>query len=94
MKPKLIIFLLWNAAVFLIYGTDKLFALKNKRRISEKTLIFLAFFFGGLGAASGMCFFHHKTRKLKFKILIPLAIAVNFIFIGGLLYEFGNLPAF
>ena len=45
----------WNLIVFFVYGLDKYKAKNDKWRIPEKTLMLLAFFFGGLGAACG-CF--------------------------------------
>ena len=67
----------WNVAVFLIYGIDKLKAMNNSFRISEKFLISCAFLMGGIGALSGMQVFRHKTKKPKFKILIPLSVICN-----------------
>lgn len=77
MKNIYYIFIIWNIAVFVIYGIDKRKSLKSKWRIKEATLIGLAFIMGGLGALIGMSVFHHKTKKLKFRLLIPLAIIFN-----------------
>ena len=74
---EIIIYLAWNFIVFLLYGIDKRKAVKQKWRIKEATLILSAFFMGGIGAFLGMKAFRHKTKHLKFKILIPLAIIVN-----------------
>lgn len=74
-------FAVWNFLVLALFGEDKLRAMKNRRRISEKVLILCAFFMGALGAFVGMYTFHHKTRKLKFKILIPVALFVNLSFV-------------
>lgn len=68
---------IWNFVVFILYGIDKRKAYKKEWRISEKTLILIAFFMGGIGAFTGMTFFRHKTKHVKFKILIPLAILFN-----------------
>lgn len=82
----LLIYAAVNAAVFILYGIDKKIAVKsndpNRRsrrkimRISERTLITSAVF-GIIGAALGMAFFHHKTRKPKFYIGIPLILAAE-----------------
>ena len=69
--------ILYNIIVFFVYGIDKRKAIKNKRRISEKTLLMLAFFFGSVGSFIGMLFFHHKTKKLKFKLCIPLFLIIH-----------------
>ncbi len=71
--------LLWNMAVFALYGADKLYAKKNMRRISERTLLSSAFLLGGIGALFGMVVFHHKTSKMKFRIIVPLAVICNLI---------------
>ncbi len=65
---------LWNLIVTAIYGLDKFFAMKEKERISEFSLLFFAFCFAGLGALLGMVLCQHKTRKWKFRVLIPLAV--------------------
>lgn len=75
-------FLIWNGIVFLLYGIDKQRAMADQWRISEKTLLLCAFFLGGAGAGLGMTVFRHKTRQLKFRILIPVAIICN----GAVLY--------
>lgn len=66
-----------------IYGLDKMLARAGKRRISEKTLISCAFVFGGLGAMFGMVLFNHKTSKIKFRILIPIASVITIIALCG-----------
>lgn len=80
MKPLLWIaalWLIWNLFTFLQMGMDKRKAVKEKQRISEKTLLLSAFFMGAVGSGAGMLAFHHKTKKWKFRILVPLALAVN-----------------
>lgn len=61
-----------NVIAFILYGMDKKKAMKKKWRIPEKTLIGIAVLGGGLGALLGMNVWHHKTKKWKFKILVPL----------------------
>lgn len=79
-----IILLLVNSISCTAFGIDKRKAIKNQWRISEKTLLLLSFV-GSFGAFLGMKAFHHKTNKLKFKILIPLflffQIGIFYIFI-------------
>jgi uncharacterized membrane protein YsdA (DUF1294 family) len=74
----IIIYLILNIIVFFIYGLDKYKAIKHKERISEKSLILLALF-APLGAILGIIIFHHKTKKLKFNILIPLFIIIHIL---------------
>ena len=74
--------LLWNVVVLLCYGLDKLLAKAKKWRISEQVLLLCAFLLGGLGALMGMVLFHHKTAKMKFRILVPLAMILNGVALG------------
>lgn len=70
-----------NVIAFLIYGLDKRKAVKNKWRISENLLLFIAFLGGGVGSVFGMWFFRHKTQKTKFRIGIPLLALLSIIWI-------------
>lgn len=74
------IFLIWflgmSTLTFALYGADKYKAIRHKWRIPEATLIAAAFLGGAPGAILGMLFFHHKTRKWKFRILVPLALII------------------
>lgn len=67
----------WNLFVLILYGADKYKARHNKWRTRELTLILPAFFMGGAGAVFGMILFNHKTSKMKFRLLIPLAVILN-----------------
>ena len=60
-------------------GIDKFFAIKKHWRISEKALIISALIGGGIGSLLGMLTFRHKTKKLLFKIIIPLSRPINII---------------
>ena len=78
-NERLLLFLILvflNLAVFIVYGADKLKAERNKWRISERTLLLLAFF-APFGAIAGMLLFRHKTRKKLFTVLVPLFLAVH-----------------
>ncbi len=70
-----------NIICFILMGFDKYQAIHNNYRIPEVTLITLSFLGGGIGSFLGMKIFHHKTKKLKFQILIPLSILFLIIFI-------------
>lgn len=62
-----------NIITLITYKIDKYCSIKKYRRISEKTLILLSFIGGCFGAFLGMYLFHHKTKKIKFKLLIPIS---------------------
>lgn len=72
-------FLLINVITFGIYGYDKFLAKNHKRRISEKTLLFLAFIGGTTGAMLGMIIFRHKTSKRSFLWMVGLIIVTQVI---------------
>ncbi|MGL5042793.1 MAG: DUF1294 domain-containing protein [Culicoidibacterales bacterium] len=75
---------LWNVIVLLIYGYDKLAAIYHKRRIPEQFLLYIAFFFGGVGALIFLVFFRHKIRKLRFVILLPMSAVLTVAAVVGL----------
>lgn len=59
-------FMILNSIAFLITACDKRLAVKNKKRISEKTLLSFVVFGGTIGAALAMTIFRHKTAKKSF----------------------------
>ena len=71
-----------NILTFLIFGADKWKAKRDKWRIPEDTLIWLAIAGGSVGALLGMYLFRHKTKHKKFLIGIPVILLVQV----GLLY--------
>lgn len=75
-----------NVAAFVMYGADKRRAQRGQRRIPERTLLAIALLGGGLGALLGMLVFHHKTRKLRFRLVVPCALVLSLVVGGGALY--------
>ena len=55
----------------------------GRGRIPEKTLLWTSLLMGFVGIGAGMILFRHKTRKMNFKIGIPLTGVINVA-----LYEF------
>lgn len=76
MKWFLSYLLIVNMIAFLLYGIDKRKAVRGAWRIPEATLILFAAIGGSAGALLGMLVWHHKTRKWKFRILVPLFIVI------------------
>lgn len=74
-----------NLAAFFLYGIDKRKASKGKWRVSEKALLAVAAIGGSAGALAGMYFFHHKTKKWKFKIGVPAILVVQAAFMAYIL---------
>lgn len=72
MNPIIWIFLGINLLSFSICGIDKFLAVHKKWRIPEMSLFLLSIFGGCFGFWIGMYLFHHKTKKKRFAILIPI----------------------
>ena len=66
-----------NLTAICIYGADKKRAIRNQWRISEKALLMLAVIGGSPGALLGMKVFHHKTKKPKFYLGIPVILVLE-----------------
>ena len=80
MVPLLLFYLVTiNALGFLIMLADKEKAKKRLWRIPEATLLPVAALGGSIGCLAGMKVFHHKTRKPKFYIGIPVILALQLI---------------
>lgn len=77
-----------NIIGFLVMFYDKKMAIKNRWRVSEKTLFLIATIFGSVGMYLGMIVFRHKTKHLKFKIGIPVIIYLQFSIIVYLLINY------
>ena len=75
-----------NAAALTLMLTDKINAIKRKWRIPESVLLGSALFGGSLGAFLGAYIFHHKTRKPKFYLGLPLILALHLLILllGGI----------
>ena len=79
MNYLLIYLLTINLISFIAYGIDKRKAIKNKWRIKEATLLGLSFIGGSIGALMGMIIFHHKTKKPRFKIGVPVMLIIHLV---------------
>jgi len=71
--------ILINIIGFILILVDKIKACKNKWRIKENTLLFISIIGGNIGELISMLIFHHKTKKNKFIIFIPLLIIIQSI---------------
>ena len=67
----------WNLITFIMYAVDKSRAKNRGWRIKESTLVLVAFLMGGVGAFCGMTLLRHKTKHIKFTLLVPVAVVVN-----------------
>ncbi len=81
----LLVYIVINLIVFGMYVWDKHKAKSDKWRTKESTLIIGALF-GPWGAFAGMQLTHHKTRKLKFKLVYVFLV----LHIAVIAYLFGT----
>ena len=71
---------------YVAMGIDKRRAIKKGWRISERTLLLIALLGGGIGSFLGMRMFRHKTKHLKFNIILPLSAALYTVIWIGWIY--------
>lgn len=71
--------ILVNALSFVLMLADKLKARRGAWRIPEATLLGSALLGGSIGAIAGMKLFRHKTRHPRFRIGLPLILALHVI---------------
>lgn len=66
-----------NLAAFLLCGWDKRAAKRGARRVPERRLLAFCALGGSPAFLLGMALFHHKTRKPKFAVGVPLILAAQ-----------------
>lgn len=71
--------ILVNIVEYTLFGLDKQRAIRREWRIPEALLLFVAFMGGSLGGILAMGTFRHKTKKLKFKLGMPLLLILNLV---------------
>ena len=69
--------ILINAVGLAVMFLDKQFAIRQRRRIPEASLLTVAAVGGSVGCLMGMYLFRHKTHKPKFSVGIPLLLAIQ-----------------
>ncbi|MCO5070390.1 MAG: DUF1294 domain-containing protein [Rhizobiaceae bacterium] len=72
-----------NAVSFLAFWRDKRLARLGAWRISEATLLWLAFLGGSAGAVAGQRLLRHKTRKEPFRSTLRTIIIIQIVAIAG-----------
>ena len=78
--------ILMNVLAFAAYGRDKRLAQNERWRTPERRLLLYAALGGAAGAWFGMRHFHHKTKKLAFRILVPLFLLLWLGLLAGAVY--------
>lgn len=74
-----------NALGLVIMHYDKYLAQNKMWRIPEKTLLGIAAIGGSVGCILGMYSAHHKTRKPKFAIGLPVILVIQLFILNSLL---------
>ena len=83
----LILIMSFHSVVITVY--DKIAAKKRKHRIPEKTLLISGFFGGATAMLITMKIIRHKTKHMKFMIILPL---MTLIHIALAVYIYFNIP--
>jgi uncharacterized membrane protein YsdA (DUF1294 family) len=66
-----------SITAFLFYGYDKRRSIRRDRRIPEAVLHVLALAGGSPGALAGQIFFHHKIKKLRFRVVFAAIVILQ-----------------
>ncbi len=77
----LIYFIISNLAALILMAIDKIRAVEHRFRIPESVLLLHAVIGGSIGAIIGMFLFHHKTRKPKFRLGLPIILMIQIILV-------------
>ena len=80
-KNIIIYLIIINIISFLAMFIDKKKAEKEKWRIKESTLLLLSIFGGSIGGILGMYIFHHKTKKPRFYVGLPVISVLQILLI-------------
>ena len=81
-----LIYLVMSTLALILYGLDKRAAQRHCWRIPERTLLLFGFFGGALGESAAMLLIRHKTKHLKFMLLLPLFILLQAAAVGLAVY--------
>lgn len=79
-----------SALTFFLFALDKLFAVRNRWRIRERTLIACLWLFGAPGGLLSMSLFRHKTKHASFWINGLLALLAQVAIAWWIVYRFGR----
>ena len=82
----IIVLLIISVITYFLYALDKKRAIKEKRRISEKTLLLFSFFLGATGGIIAMYTKRHKTKHWYFVVINFLSLVIH-IYLGIVLFK-------
>ena len=77
-----------NIVAFFLYGIDKWKAKRNKWRVTEARLLWIAVAGGSIGALLGMKVWHHKTQHAKFRFGLPAILILQIAAVLAALYYY------
>lgn len=83
--------LVMNLIAFFTMGIDKRKAVKHAYRIPEATLFTLSAMGGSIGSLLGMYYFHHKTRKIYFRIGMPAILIIHILLLLAFRFYFSDI---
>ena len=84
MKYIIYYLIIINIINFILFGIDKHFAIKKKRRIKNFTLLGICTLGGSIGGIIGMYTFRHKTQTWYYKYGILLIIILQIIIFNSI----------
>ncbi|MBP5180959.1 MAG: DUF1294 domain-containing protein [Clostridiales bacterium] len=84
MKILLAYFVLVNLIALILYGVDKVKAVRGSFRIPEKVLLEVMVAGGVFGAILGMLLFRHKIRKPRF-IIVAVISSILYLAIAAII---------
>ena len=79
------VYAILNLISLMLFFSDKKKAIKNEWRTTERALLISALF-GPFGATIGMHLAHHKTNKVKFK-LVYVFLVLHIVIIALLIIK-------
>lgn len=85
----LVYFVIINIISVIVTIADKSKARRDKWRVPEKTLLTLSAIGGAVGMYITMHLIHHKTKKMKFMVGIPVIFFVELLLLCVLFHILG-----
>ena len=73
-----------SLVTLLVFGFDKWRARRGRRRVSEANLLILSVLGGALGGLAGMWAWRHKRQRLRFRVILPVALFCHAVVITSL----------
>lgn len=86
MIPIVAFYAVISVIAYITYAIDKKAAIKNRRRVSEKSLHLLGVVGGWPGALLAQQRLRHKTQKTTFQLIFWLTVALNLACVGWLMF--------